>query len=208
MSELGRLRVEDVRVAATPGQQTAAIVTVHNHGDSAANAVVRTVGLGDGWASPPSAIGPIAPGEAVETELIIQVPAGFPPCEHLGAVEVESVDVATGAPLGDASSADLVIVIGDASLIQATLEPADLVGSGKSRFQLVLGNRVLASRCTCDSKATRHRSNSPFTSTARKRSFRPDRRCACKDASRARDGCWVRGSVSRSTCASRGAPHP
>jgi hypothetical protein len=133
--------VDNVRIAVTPGQPASAIVTVTNHGNQAMNAIVLTVGLGEGWAGPPSRIGPIAPGTSAETSLAIQVPAGFPPCEHLGGIEIEPVS-ASGASLGPVTSADLVIAVGDASHIQAALEPPDIVGGGKSRFELALGNRA------------------------------------------------------------------
>ncbi|HEY2812239.1 MAG TPA: carboxypeptidase regulatory-like domain-containing protein, partial [Acidimicrobiales bacterium] len=142
MTDSSPLYIDAVRMAATPGQRSSGIISVHNRGGVPASGLVRTVGLGEGWTTPSFMIGPIEPGERVETSLVIDVPAGFPPCEHLGGIEIEAMDTATGSSLGPAAFADLVLVIGDGAQIQATLDPPDVVGGGRARFFISLRNRA------------------------------------------------------------------
>jgi hypothetical protein len=135
------LHVEADTTAVTPGTAVPVPVRVRNTGDATMQVLVRIVGVEDSWTDPPLMVGPLAPGEETAVEFPIRIPVGFPPCEHLAGVEAEPIDPSTGAPLGRAVFVEVVLEIGDGSVVRADLEPADIYGGGRGKFRVNLRNR-------------------------------------------------------------------
>ena len=135
------LHVEADTTAVTPGTAVPVPVRVRNTGDTTMQVLVRVVGVEDSWTDPPLMVGPIAPGEEIAVEFPIRIPVGFPPCDHLAGIEAEPIDPTNGAPLGRAVFVEVVLEIGDGSVVRATLEPSDIHGGGRGRFFLSMRNR-------------------------------------------------------------------
>jgi hypothetical protein len=133
--------VEAGTTAVTPGTAVPVPVRVCNTGDTAMQVLVRFVGVEDAWTGPPLMVGPIEPGEETTVEFAIRIPVGFPPCDHLAGIEAEPIDPETGAPLGRAVFVEVVLEIGDGSVVRASLEPADIHGGGRAKFRVNLRNR-------------------------------------------------------------------
>ena len=94
----------------------------------------------------PGPIGPLAPGQQVLTELSVAVPVGHP------AAELRCSLLAQVVPTGPAAAedarrpaaTDLLVAVGDGSVIGAVLEPPEVRGAWRGRFDLVLFNRARA----------------------------------------------------------------
>lgn len=135
------LRIEAETTAVTPGTAVAVPVRIQNTGDTTMQVLVRLVGVEETWTPPPMLVGPLEPGVETVVQIPITIPVGYPACDHLGGVEAEPIDAETGAPLGRAIFHEVVLEIGDGSLVRATIEPADVHGGGRGKFRLSLRNR-------------------------------------------------------------------
>jgi hypothetical protein len=128
------------RTTVTPGQQVDVPVHLSNLGTRPLSFVLRLIGIDDSWTAGPRSSGVVAPGATVTGSLPVTFPLGFPPCEHLAGVQVQPLDP-DNRPVGAPQVADVELVVGDGSMIDAALEPGNVESRG--RFVVRLHNRGL-----------------------------------------------------------------
>lgn len=119
---------------AMPGTPARARVQVGNDGASPVQVSLVLAGIDPGWVKLPATAVPVGPGETVQAEVELLVPAGHPPCQLTGAVTART-------DTGEVAQADLTVTILDGSVLSAALDPTDVRGGAKGRAVLVLRNR-------------------------------------------------------------------
>jgi Carboxypeptidase regulatory-like domain/PEGA domain len=144
--EVADLRVEPVEV--TPGILVDVPVQVTNRADGPCTFTLEVVGIEPDWVELSAPLGPLAPGATGEATLRIQLPIGHPASRLVAAVTARSTarffdQAAPDRELRDAR-ADLVLVVGDGSLIGAVLEPPEIRGAHRAHLDVVLHNRSKA----------------------------------------------------------------
>lgn len=122
-------------VEAVPGTPSRAVVRVTNDGSAPVQASIAVAGIEPAWLVVPAALGPIPPGQSVEAEIQVQIPAGHPACELVGALTARASDA------GEVTRADLLVSVLDGSVVSALLDPPDVRGGRRGRAELVLRNR-------------------------------------------------------------------
>jgi hypothetical protein len=124
-------------IQATPGAPAHALVSLTNTGDAPAVFLLRVIGVEPAWIQLPAQVGPVAPGETVAVAVGVHLPVGYPPARLVGSVGATPL-----VPIGVREvTTDLIVVVGDGSMISAHLEPAEVRGSFGGRTDVVLHNR-------------------------------------------------------------------
>jgi hypothetical protein len=140
------LRVDPVGV--TPGVRTDVPVQVTNLADGPCTFVVEVVGLEPEWTPGTITVGPLAPGATGQAVLQIQLPVGHPASRLVAAVTARPTvvffDQATPERAWRDGRVDLVLDVGDGTLIGAVLEPAEVRGAHRAHLDVVLHNRSKA----------------------------------------------------------------
>ena len=86
-------------------------------------------------------MGPLAPGTTAVVTLTIDLPVGHPAARLLGSVTARTVDPRTGGASDTVSSTDLVVSVGDGSVLGASLIPPEVPARRGGHFEVVLQNR-------------------------------------------------------------------
>ena len=131
-------------VDVTPGYPVRVPVGLTNRLPVSASFTVNVVGVEPQWVAAPALIGPVAPGQYVVAELVLSLPIGHPASELAAAVQARAVEQPGLPPARRPAQTDLRVGIGDGSLIGASLEPSDVRGGSKGKFELILFNRARA----------------------------------------------------------------
>ena len=135
------LAVDPVEV--TPGFAARVPVLVTSQLTVPAMFLLEVVGLDPQWVTSPGPIGPVAPGQQVVVELLVTVPVGHPAAHLRSSIRASAVsDGADAQDAGRPGATDLEVVVGDGSLIAAVLEPPEVRGAWRGRFDVVLFNRA------------------------------------------------------------------
>lgn len=121
-------------IEAMPGSPARTQADIRNDGTAATFVSLTVAGIDPGWVSLPPTIGPVAPGESVQAEIAVVVPAGHPACQLTGALTARS-------GTGEVAQADIAVTVLDGSVLSAVLDPADVRGGMRGRASLVLRNR-------------------------------------------------------------------
>lgn len=125
--------------AVTPGRPVDIPVHLSNLSERPLSFVLRLIGIDDSWTAGPRSSGTVAPGATATGSLTVTFPLGFPPCEHLAGVQVQPLDPTDNRPVAAPQVADVSLVVGDGSVVEASLEPENVDGHG--RFVVRLHNR-------------------------------------------------------------------
>jgi hypothetical protein len=137
------IHVDPVEV--TPGLVVEVPVQVTNRGPEDRTFALDLVGIEPEWVEGPVTVGPLAPGERQQATLRLQLPAGHPACRLLASLAARPTpspyDQTAPTHPSQPATADLILIVGDGSLIGAALEPTEVRGAHRGRFDVVLHNR-------------------------------------------------------------------
>jgi hypothetical protein len=128
-------------IEVTPGRPSQTTVHVTNQGDGDASFALAVMGFEPTWAEITPAVGPLSPGETTAVTLTVDLPVGHPAAHLLGTVTARAVDPRSGGVSDAVSSADLIVTVGDSSVLGVSLVPPEVPARRRGRFEVVLQNR-------------------------------------------------------------------
>jgi hypothetical protein len=130
------LRVDQAEVS--PGEPSSIAFALTNNSAQARRFELAMAGLEPAWFRLPESIGPIEPGETFAGQITLSLPVGHPASRIIGSLSVRAAD--DGAALK--ARADVVIEVGDGSLLVSSVDPNEATGWRFGRLSVVLRNRA------------------------------------------------------------------
>jgi|GEM_PF-6214756 len=144
MEQLGEPSIFDIEVApaeVAPGTMAVVALTITNRSAVAATPAIEIDGFDEDWVRVAGEPPTLQPGAAAVVELVVRIPIGHPPGSLVGSVVVSALRSSSIVSDPPAARRDVVLSIGDGSMIRASIVPEDIYARRTGVFALLLQNR-------------------------------------------------------------------